>query len=106
MNLNENPTVDQLKTLFAAADDEAGHHILWANKAGDVHLTCLSRDEGPVGFEMGAPSLLLRYGTFSAGSGHVGVGAATDDNFMASLYKSLVREWAKTPTKRRYIDEF
>lgn len=47
MNLNKNPTVRQLKDLFRVADDEAGHHILWVNKEGDVRVTLLPGDVTP-----------------------------------------------------------
>lgn len=38
MNMNDFPTTDQLRTLVAPVDDQAGHHIVWIDKFGLVQL--------------------------------------------------------------------
>jgi len=38
MNMNNNPTSEQLKELIASVDDNAGDHCLWIDNDGNVHL--------------------------------------------------------------------
>lgn len=108
MKLTSNPTVDDLRALFSQADDSQGHHVLWVSGAGDVHLTCLPDDIGPIGFEQSEPSMKLRYETFQQGNDYVGAEAATDDVLMGRLFDSLVKEWPApfVPGKVRYIDYY
>ncbi|HDX8429046.1 TPA: hypothetical protein RQN23_003756 [Aeromonas veronii] len=93
MNLNQSPSVEQLKGLLSACNDNAGHHILWVQKTGDVHITLLPRDLTPSGFEAKNPDMALRYETFDRGNGYVGVEAASDNNFVTSLFNRLTAEW-------------
>lgn len=44
MNLNNNPTANELSELIAACDDNAGHHVLWVSKSGDVAITLLENN--------------------------------------------------------------
>jgi hypothetical protein len=37
MNLNNSPTVADIRDMLRHADDGEGHHILWADTDGEVH---------------------------------------------------------------------
>jgi hypothetical protein len=108
MNLNSNPTIDDLKALFAAANDMDGHHCLWVAASGDVMLDCVPQGLNPVGFEKSQPSMKVRYETFQIGNGYVGPKAAQDDAFMQRLFSSLMEQQGNLPSGDRvsYIDYF
>lgn len=109
MNLNANPAAKDLKCLIAAADDSAGHHILWVDINGDVYLNCLFPDVSPVGFEEKVAKVLkLRYETWNQGAGYVGPEVAEDEEFVARLFASMVKEWADRPSGNQsaYIDDY
>jgi hypothetical protein len=108
MNLNQNPTKEQLKALFSSCDDAIGHHVLWVAKNGDVALTPLPSELTPVGFDQTNPDLLLRYETFVRGNGYVGQQAAEDEKFVDRIFKSLQSEWATVTenSSQRYVDLF
>jgi hypothetical protein len=91
--MNTFPTVDQLKILFAKADDSAGNHSLWIDKAGEVHLSLIPQELSPVGFEAETPSMQVRFGTLNAGGSNLGPGAAADDKYMANTFGILVASW-------------
>ena len=38
MNLNNNPTIDQLAQLFAVRKDSLDDHLLWISQTGEVRL--------------------------------------------------------------------
>ena len=50
MNMTRKPTVTQLRTLLAKADDFAGHPILWVDKKGEVHLSLVPDQATPRGW--------------------------------------------------------
>jgi hypothetical protein len=106
MNMNHSPTVDELKQLFAAADDEAGHHSLWIDKSGEVHLSVIPEELTPIGFEDATPSMQIRFETYGEGLGYVGPSAAADDKFIGDTFRRLVKAW--TPPfsvgKIKYVD--
>lgn len=91
--MNTAPTVDQLRMLFAEANDGAGHHSLWIDKAGEVHLSLIPQELSPVGFEAETPTMQVRFSTLSAGGSYVGPGAAADDKYMADTFGRLVVGW-------------
>jgi hypothetical protein len=95
MNLNDNPTIEQFRDLLRQHDDHAGHHALWVRKDGEVMLTCLPRSNPrrPPTYEH--PDMLMRYGTFPVGYGHVGPEAAESSWFMGEVFKNMVEQWAK-----------
>lgn len=104
MNLNNNPTAQQLSALMARCDDNAGHHVLWVSKSGDVEISLLN-DQGPIGFEEETSSMAIRYETFQRGNSYVGIDAANDANHVNSVLKHLTTEWEKYSGKGvRYID--
>ncbi|WP_445369244.1 hypothetical protein ACH5Y9_08280 [Methylomonas sp. BW4-1] len=108
MNMNNNPTIDELKDIFAACDDDAGHHLLWVQKNGDVMLSVVPEHLTPVGFEEATTQMQMRYETFVQGNKYVGTSAAADQSFMQSIFDSLLKEWpsAKGRSTVDYIDMF
>lgn len=104
MNLNANPTEQELSKLIAACDDKAGHHILWVSKSGDVVITQLN-NESPIGFQNNTPSMAMRYETFQQGNDYVGKNAAKSQSHVSMLLRDLITEWKTyTGPDVRYID--
>ena len=108
MNLDNNPTIQQLRELIKKCDDQAGHHVLWVAKSGDVRVSRVPKDKTPVGFEQAEPEMQLRYETFQAGNDYVGPEAAEDENWIKELFEALVTEWPKVKGKPavEYVDQF
>ncbi len=108
MNLNNNPTVEELRDLLRRCDDQAGHHVLWVAKNGDVHVSRVPKDKKPVGFEEAEPEMQLRYETFEAGNEYVGPDAAEDAAWVEQLFDALVQEWPKVKGKQivEFVDQF
>ena len=42
MNLNNQPTIEELAEMFAAQKDTLDDHILWIGKSGEVQIDCLA----------------------------------------------------------------
>ena len=101
MNLEQNPTPDELRELIATCDDRAGHHVLWVAKNGDVHVTRVPKDRAPGDFEDDWPDLQLRYEPFQAGNEYVGPEAAADSDWINELFDALTREWPNARGKQR-----
>jgi hypothetical protein len=95
MNLDANPTVQQLRELIARYDDAAGNHVLWVKRTGEVEISTVPPDNSPGRFQQEHPEMRLRYGPFLAGNEYVGPEAAADDEWIAELFESLLREWRK-----------
>jgi hypothetical protein len=89
MNLNANPTKEQLRELLARCDDLAGHHVLWVSREGEVTITRLPK-VWPPAFEPG-PEVQLYHETFPAGKEYVGPEAA--DEWVTELFEVLVEQW-------------
>lgn len=108
MNLENSPTVEELCELIKECDDEAGHHVLWVTKNGDVRVSRVPKDKTPVDFEEAEPEMQLRYETFEAGNGYVGPEAAEDEGWVNQLFDALVNEWPKVKGKPavEYVDQF
>ena len=106
MNMNSNPTIDQLQQIFTACNDKAGHHVLWIERNGEVHLDQLPEALGPVGFEESKFEMQCRFETYSQGAGYVGAEAAKDKDFIESVYDELVRVWprVKGQSDIEYVD--
>jgi hypothetical protein len=100
MNLNDNPTLQQFHDLLRQHDDQAGDHVLWVRKDGEVMLSCLPK------YSPGKPpaqenaEMQLRYDTFPVGSEHVGPGAAQDKWWTTQLFKHMLGQWAKAKGMR------
>jgi hypothetical protein len=95
MNLNNNPTIEQLRDLLERCDDSAGSHILWVNKSGDVHLSHLSPDQSSIAFQQAHPDTRIQVETFLAGNEYVGPEAAADEEWVSELFEKLVTEWSQ-----------
>jgi hypothetical protein len=108
VNLNQAPTINQLKVIFESCNDKSAHHILWVDQVGEVRVTPLPDDINPSGFEDRFPTSVLRYETFQCGNGYVGQKAAADDGFMQRLFNSLMEEWKSLGGRltQRYIDVY
>ena len=99
MNLNANPTPDQLRELLRRCDDTAGHHVLWVKGNGDVVLSRLPRNKPVESFDRDHPEIRMRFETFLAGNEYVGPEAAQDDEWVSELFERLLREWEKARGK-------
>lgn len=106
MNMNQSPTIEQLKQLFATADDDAGNHSLWIDVSGNVHLSVIPDELTPIGFELAMSSMQVRFETLGEGLGYVGEAAASDEQYMSDTFRRLVRAWTPPfpPNKIRYVD--
>ncbi|MEB2498545.1 hypothetical protein [Burkholderia cenocepacia] len=108
MSLNNSPSIEELRAVFAAADDDQGHHMLWVDTSGQVHLSVLPEELGPIGFEQSQPTMRMRYETFQQGNGYVGAEAAADDGFMGDVLAALVKYWGgkHMPGRVTYMDGY
>jgi hypothetical protein len=93
MNLNEQPTVDQLAGLLATGKDTLDDHILWVCEHGDVHIDALANDADGEEFERRHPNLRARMPVYRRGKGYVGKKAAADRQFVSNVFQTLNREW-------------
>lgn len=101
MNMNENPTAEQLAKLFGAKNDDEGAYSLWVDQVGGVHLD-ITDDTGSK-----IENARLRYASFEAAVGFVGEDAATDSELMGELLASLIEHWAaaqNAPPGTRLVD--
>ena len=95
MNLNDHPNLEQLRDLFSEADDDAGHHVLWVDKQGAVHLTLITSNQSLAEFVENESSMKIRYETFPRWNRYVGRNAARVDEYMERLLISLMESWSK-----------
>jgi len=107
MNLNASPTKEQLRQLLAPCNDLSGHHLLWADRSGNVRLS-LVEELDPVTFQQAHPDMQLRYETFQKGNEYVGPAASNDEEWISQLLESLLQEWAKAKGKSgvAYVELF
>ena len=99
MNLSQNPTREQLETLIAGSNDNDGHHILWVERDGEVHLSLLPQDQMPNRFEhQNGAKLKFRLETFGWGMGYTGPVAAQDQKEMTRLFERIMRLWKENFT--------
>ena len=103
MNLNNNPTMDELRNLVAGCDDGACSHIVWVEKNGDVHIEPNPEHILPKHWD-DRPSLQFRLETLDRGNGYVGPDAANDEEWVERLFKGLVDNWARGT--QGYCDQF
>jgi hypothetical protein len=106
MNLDRNPTPDQLRALLSTCDDRSGHHALWVAGDGEVHITRLPRKWPPPNPEETHPEMKLRVETFEIGNGYVGPEAAEAADWVAELFRALTSRWPATKGKTgvEYVD--
>lgn len=99
MNLNANPTPEQLRELLRRGDDTAGHHVLWVKENGDVVLSRAPKNGALEGFDRDHPEMRMRFEPFLAGNEYVGAEVAQDDEWVSELFERLLTEWAKARGK-------
>lgn len=93
MNLNKSPSIIELQSLLASCNDDAGHHVVWVDGSGEVHITCLSQTGGLAGFRQKTPEMRLKYEILAQGNDYVGEAAAKDEKWVASLLRSILKAW-------------
>jgi len=102
MNMDQNPTVEQLRSLLVSADDWAGNHVLWINHAGEVLLTRLTRvpamprptwETPTIPGTIADADVRVFCEEFPAGLGYVGSELATDDAWTSGLFRVLIWAW-------------
>lgn len=93
MNLNDEPTIDQLAQLLATRKDRNDSHILWVCESGKVHVEGLGAHAEEAQFESQRPSMRARLRTYRRGLGYVGKKAAADREFVSRVLHTLKHEW-------------
>ena len=108
MNLNNQPTIEELARMFAAQKDSHDSHILWISKSGQVHIDCLSPHAHEEEFDKNNQDLLARLKMYRRGQGYVGKKAAADRDFIGRVLDTLKNEWQSLQNKSevRVIDRF
>lgn len=108
MNLNQQPSIDELARLFAARKDKEGSHILWICESGEVHIDSLAPEIAEEEFVRRQPSMRARLRTYHRGKGYVGRKAAADRDFIGRVYRTLQQEWPSARSRREvsYIDRY
>lgn len=72
MNLNNQPTIDELAEMFAAQKDTLDDHILWIGKSGEVQIDCLAPHTEEAEFDRNNRELAARLKMYRRGQGYVG----------------------------------
>ena len=98
MNLNNQPTVNELARLFAAQKDTLNDHILWINDAGDVRIDAVTSCKEETRFEEERPQMRAHLKMYRRGQGYVGKKAAADSDYMARVLQTLTLTWQKAQT--------
>jgi hypothetical protein len=93
MNLNNQPTIDELARLFASHQDNHDSHVLWVCKSGEVHIDCLAPHSQESEFEKAHDSMRARLKMYRRGQGYVGKKAAADKDFIGRVLQTLSHEW-------------
>ena len=108
MNLNNQPTIEELARMFAAQKDSLDSHILWISKSGQVHIDCLAPHAGEEEFDRNNQNLLARLKMYRRGQGYVGKKAAADRNFIEQVFDTLNNAWAsfKDSSQVKVIDRY
>lgn len=107
MNMEKNPTAEELRELLKACDDRAGHHLLWVAKNGEVHVSRVPNNQTPAEFQEDSPDMQLWCETFQPGNEYVGPKAAADNEWISQLFAALTKDWPKAKSKKvvEYIDQ-
>jgi hypothetical protein len=98
MNLNNEPTIEELKELISNCDDENNNHIIWVAKKGTVHIypTTLSNPTRVFENENGK-TLQFWIGVYFKGDNYFGIEASNDSKYIQELLDNLIKNW-KTKT--------
>lgn len=108
MNLNHQPTIEQLARLFAARKDSLDSHILWVCASGEVNIDPLAPHTAEQDFERSRPNMRARLRTYRRGGGYVGRKAAADTEFLGRVLQTLSDEWpeARGAAAVRLVDQY
>ncbi|MBD8094023.1 hypothetical protein IFT48_28935 [Pseudomonas fluorescens] len=108
MNLNNQPTIDELAEMFAAQKDKLDDHILWIGKSGEVKIDCLAPHTEEAEFDRTHRELAARLKMYRRGQGYVGKKAAADRNFIEQVFDTLNNAWAsfKDNSQVKVIDRY
>jgi hypothetical protein len=108
MNLNNQPTIEELARMFAAKKDSHDNHILWISKSGNVHIDSLSPYAHEAEFDQNNQNLLARLKMYRRGQGYVGKKAAADKDFIGHVLQTLKQTWDSLQNNNevRVIDRF
>ena len=99
MNLNNQPTINEMAELFASQKDSHDSHILWVCDAGKVHIDCLSPYAAEDDFSEEHPHMRARLKMYRRGHGYVGKKAAADTQYVGRVLQTLQHEWAALQDK-------
>ncbi|RYF68424.1 MAG: hypothetical protein EOO39_19455, partial [Cytophagaceae bacterium] len=94
MNLDRQPTIDQLSQLIASVDDMQDSHILYVTKTGDVQLAVFDAATAANADYAHEDAIQFVLDTFMQGEGHTGQQAAQDQAWIDELFSSLCENWA------------
>jgi hypothetical protein len=94
MNLNNNPTKEELQTLLQVCDDGAGIHVLWVERLGEVQITLLLT-ETDVEWIKGVDNekVQFHYASYAKNDGYVGKFASADELYIVTLFEKLLKDW-------------
>lgn len=95
MNLNNQPTINELAELFAARKDSLDNHILWVCEEGEVRIDPLASGVPEEEFVNRHPNLRARLSMYRRGHGWVGKKAAADKQFMSDVLQTLHDAWSQ-----------
>lgn len=93
MNLKRRPTVQQLRALLASVDDDAGVHVMWVGRNGEVHLTTLREGYPPELWAEQMSDRIRFHLVFQRSSGFVGSSASSDWEWLRDLLEFLRQQW-------------
>ena len=102
MNLNNNPTKEELKALLQKQDDMAGDHALWVDLSGEVHIDLLLAETESIWRKEMDSKCTFRYETYGCQKGYVGEEVANDEDYVSMLLKELISDWQAG--RRGYLD--
>ncbi|WP_460952879.1 hypothetical protein [Spirosoma litoris] len=106
MNLNQNPTRDQLKLLLAECDNTRRSHLLYVKSDGDVRIKSFLNYRSYAEWVDDNPDdILLRFEHYDKGQNYVGPVAAQNEPWIERLYNALLDNWStKNLIYPDYID--
>ena len=108
MNLNNQPTIDELAEMFAAQKDTLDDHILWVGKSGEVQIDCLAPHTEEAEFDRNNRELAARLKMYRRGQGYVGKKAAADRGFIEQVFDTLNNAWVsfKDSSQVKVVDRY
>ena len=91
MNLTDNPTREEFRSLLSVLDDDASSHMAWVGHDGTVHIDPV---EDPLSHaRRNEDQMRFRLESFVRGNGYVGPKAAKDNAWVDRLFNGLVNLW-------------